>query len=215
MERVFVPYLVYKNVLLMMEKYRHLKVIDDVIPEAKFRQDIQYDGAVVINAIDDELHRPREPTNTVVSVMGVNSKYIKAVADFKMHITHVLNDYKKREKNSDTKLEIVIISPDKLSTHIKKKIVDLSKGGIRILTYSYDVFKAEITKHKNNDPYELLSGEEVEKLMEDLAAEPHYLPILRSQDPTAIWYGFEKGDVVRVRAISENAGRKIIYRYVI
>lgn len=210
MQSLFVPQLIYENVLLMMKNYRYLEPITPILPEDKFRKDIQYGGVVNIKAKDSDGHRPREETITYISIMGIDSKFIKATADFKRHINNLIG------KEKDKKIDIIIISYNEPSIHINKKIAELTTSKMRIFTYNYDVFKAEIPKHKHNGIHELLNGEEVEYILDSLMTEPHHLPKLRAhKDATAIWYGFEPGDIVRVRTISEISGEKIIYKQVI
>lgn len=214
MEKIFVPHLIYRNVLVMMRDYRHLDMVSPEIPEDKFRKDIQFDGVVTVEAVDGEGHRPRQKITTYLAIMGINSKYTESTAGFKRYIDQITRQRGGKMKKEN--LEVIIISPEELSTHIKKKIADISSEKLRILKYTYNVFKTEIPKHRLNDPHELMTGEEVEKTMENLASEPHKHGKLRAhKDPTAIWYGFEPGDLVRVRAVSENSGKKILYRYVV
>lgn len=205
----FVPYLVYQNVRCMAKNYRYLDIITEELKEEEFRKEIQYSGLIRIDAEDGENHRKREPRLTSIIIMGIGSKYIKASADFTNYMNKVIG------RNNEAR-DILVVSNEAPSTFIHKKIKELSKNNIRIFIYDYNVFKLEVPKHKFNAPHTLLSPDEVEELMHNLYVKEHNLPkIIAHKDPTAIWYGFEKGDIVKINAVSDISGQKIIYRLAI
>lgn len=205
MNEVFVPKLVYDNILIMVKKYRKLDIIDGELSESQLRKNIQYDGFINLKAVDGEGHRPRDKTTTYISLMGINSKYIKGSADFTLHVKHLTS----KDKGN---IDLIMVSSSAPSSHIKKKITTLSSSRLRIFTYTYDVFKCEKPLHVRNSPHILLDPAEAEKVLAELKTKPQYLPKIRTKtDHTAIWHGFEPGDIILVDAISDISLRKYIY----
>jgi DNA-directed RNA polymerase subunit H len=75
--------------------------------------------------------------------------------------------------------------------------------------------KLSILEHELVPKHEILSIEEVVKLLKELGIRPEQLPWIRASDPVARELGAKPGDIIRIIRKSQTAGESIAYRFVI
>jgi DNA-directed RNA polymerase subunit H len=63
--------------------------------------------------------------------------------------------------------------------------------------------------------HEILSPEEVQKVLETYHVKPHQLPYILSTDPAIKELGAKPGDIIKITRTSEASGVAYYYRYVI
>jgi len=73
----------------------------------------------------------------------------------------------------------------------------------------------KILEHELVPKHELLSKEEVVRVLKELGVRPEQLPWIRASDPVARLLGAKPGDVVRIIRKSPTAGVSIAYRFVV
>lgn len=75
--------------------------------------------------------------------------------------------------------------------------------------------KINVLEHELVPKHEVLSTEEVVKLLRNLGIRPEQLPWIRASDPVARELGVKPGDIVRIVRKSPTAGESIAYRFVV
>ncbi len=75
--------------------------------------------------------------------------------------------------------------------------------------------KFDILKHKLVPHHEILSQEEVEKLLKTYNIKKEQLPRMLLSDPVAKAIGAKEGDIVKIIRKSPTAGISIAYRLVV
>jgi DNA-directed RNA polymerase subunit H (RpoH/RPB5) len=247
MDRVVAKYLpaqVHENIPEFL-KHRKLKLVSGSVSKRKaqkivthnnmlstetFTKVIQMDGYGIIEAEDlptkdrrykkhiSEQNRNRK-TKTYIVIIDMNSKFASQSPEFVTLMKRIPGfDYEKRDHNID----ILLISQNKLSSHIQKKI-SLYKtcteeaGFTNIEDYQYHVFRSNIMdpNHAFVPPHRLLSREEEVELLTGTYSEKKDLPRIHQSDPPVIWIGGEVGDVVEIAQFSESTGTSYEYRVVI
>ncbi len=73
----------------------------------------------------------------------------------------------------------------------------------------------KILEHELVPKHELLSKEEVVRVLRELGVRPEQLPWIRASDPVARLLGAKPGDIIRVVRKSPTAGVSIAYRFVV
>ncbi|MHA1596955.1 MAG: DNA-directed RNA polymerase subunit H [Candidatus Asgardarchaeia archaeon] len=76
-------------------------------------------------------------------------------------------------------------------------------------------FPINLMDHVLVPKHEIMSKEEVKKLINKYGILPEQLPWIRSTDPVVKAIGARPGDVIRIRRKSDTAGESIYYRYVV
>lgn len=73
----------------------------------------------------------------------------------------------------------------------------------------------DISKHVLVPKHEILSSDEVEKVLEKYHVKPEQLPYILCSDPMVRVLGAKPGDIVRIIRKSETAGESVYYRLVV
>lgn len=106
-----------------------------------------------------------------------------------------------------TKTDIVIILPDEFT---KKEITsDLLTD--RMTIFSESEMKFDPTSNRYVPKHEKASQEELDE-MENKHIKFEDLPVINAKDPICKWYGFKKGEVIR---IDRDYSDEVFYRYVL
>ncbi len=72
-----------------------------------------------------------------------------------------------------------------------------------------------VLEHEWVPEHEILSPEEVARVLKELGVRPEQLPWIRVNDPIAKAIGAHVGDIIRIRRRSPTAGEIVVYRYVV
>jgi len=149
----------------------------------------------------------------------MDSKYASQSPEFVTLMKRIPGfDYEKRDHNID----ILLISQNKLSSHIQKKIsiyrsYSEEAGFTNIEDYQYHVFRSNIMdpNHAYVPHHRLLTRDEENDLLTGTYSEKKDLPRIHQSDPPVIWIGGEIGDIVEITQFSESTGTSYTYRIVI
>ena len=112
--------------------------------------------------------------------------------------------------------EIMTVTERPLNTHLKKAIRDFKGENptYYMENYSFRKFIIEFPKHELMDKHEIVSNDELKKLLFTLKTQKNKLPKMSSKDTGAVWIGIHPGQVVRIYRTSETAGMAIAYRVI-
>ena len=207
-------FLKYRNLQSLTKKYENLSdfytnmnrnryisivTISENISEDK-KKDIlkKMEKKITIKNIEEKI--------TYIILLHEDSEYDSKTAEFKKLIN--LIEYKV--------CNIIIISKNKLSTHVSKQINILSTNSIQIFNYSYNLFKIIIPRHILCSPHRILTLEEINNILyNNLETKKIFISKILIDDPMCVWIGGKKGDVILVDRISEITAESICLKYVI
>ena len=135
--------------------------------------------------------------------MKTDSKYIKATPNFKKLMDSLGQD----------PVDVYVITKTPLSIYINKILHKFAN--LKILNFLHRHFSIEITRGPHCSKHTILSDDEVIKTcFQDLMIHPLSIPPIFVTDPICVWIGAEIGQVIRIEADSEIAGKVIRYRIV-
>lgn len=239
--RRYLPYTIYENLKKFLE-YRKLDLVsgsdyvetkktkktDIFLDQDEFIKSIQYYGYVLIEAKDNDkkdrrfhkivsLINKKKPVKTYILLLDLNSIYVQSSQNF-IKILNRIPGFDETEKNYN--MDIIIISHFNLNIHLMKKI-DSSinegnddNGFIHIYPYKYAHFTSERPKHKLIAQQRILSKNEEKEILETLFTDKKSLPKIKKDDPIAIWFGAEIGDIIEALMPSEASGIETKYMIV-
>lgn len=87
--------------------------------------------------------------------------------------------------------------------------------GIKVELFEEDDLAVNITHHELVPKHTPLRANEVKEVLQAYAIQKHQLPRLLTSDPVALYFGLEKGQVVRIERKSASAGIYVAYRQVV
>jgi DNA-directed RNA polymerase subunit H (RpoH/RPB5) len=156
--------------------------------------------------------------NNLVQLNGkVNGKTIIIIVllehgVYSNHIQNVRNLVKLFEGYD----EAIIVSDTTFSS--KSNIVNLleefvSSGKLRV--FNYKTFITNILTVPIIPKHEIMTEEEIAKLLEDNRITKANLPMIKYNDPPIIWINAKIGDVIRIYRFSPIIGSSLYYRIVI
>ncbi len=106
--------------------------------------------------------------------------------------------------------KVVVVGGAKYS-YVARKTA--KETGIELIPADFPSFN--IFDHELVPRHEILSQEEVEKLLGRFKVEPYQLPHIKSGDPAARSIGARPGDVLKITRKDSTAGVHTYYRYVV
>ena len=204
----FVPWIVYENLVLMMQRRRATLSGAPLtrIELADRLNDHEY--AVIDGVRTDDPHDPRPGAVINIVLIAPGSKYATKSMDFNKL-------FKSLPKQSTQRQEIIFVSELDMTPHIKRHIhVHRSAyTNIFIEDYSYDIFKIDAPSHSLVPPHIVMTEAEVEELCSRNKTNRKYFPQILHTDPQAVWLGLQPGMCVKILRVSETAGTAVAYRY--
>jgi len=113
---------------------------------------------------------------------------------------------------------ILVYNNGKVNKYVMQ-LIDVLKEqkNIHIELFENDWLVHNVTRHESVSKHILLSDEEKEKLLEqyDPVGRGECFPKLLKTDPIARYYGFQKGQMIKILRPHQKQGREIYYRIVI
>lgn len=108
--------------------------------------------------------------------------------------------------------KVILIMQCKMNSHAQKV---LNAYPVKVEIFLITDLLVNITKHFLEPNYEVLSAEEKEKLLKNHDIEDKQLPRMHESDAIARYYGFEKGQVVKVTYVDGIPHSMVTYRCVV
>lgn len=190
---------VYKNLVLMLKKYRGYKVTSKEMDQKEFINEINMRSFCVIDGENEA--RQHDPRIRVV-IVAQGSKYDNKTEDFK-------SLYIANTKESDRHMMFVFMG-DRISPHIQKF---LHPTGSEF--YMYNMFLFEVPAHVSVPRHEIMDEVEVEKFCDINCTDRKKFPAIKSTDPQVVWIGGKPGQVIKIMRESDTIGVGESYRYCI
>lgn len=112
---------------------------------------------------------------------------------------------------------LVVVIAGKVVATSKRRIEDCNRAEFALKTQIFpeDDLVVNITRHELVPEHTPLSEAEVVELLKAHSLEKQMLPRMLTTDPVAIYFGLDKGRVVRISRKSESAGKYVTYRQVV
>jgi DNA-directed RNA polymerase subunit H (RpoH/RPB5) len=144
---------------------------------------------------------------TYILLFHYNSELYSKTQDLKK----IINTFKK----NPFKYEIMLITKNQISTHVKNYI-DSIKTKLSIINYTYKLFTIIIPKHILSNKHEILSKEEEENILNNvLFCKKSNLPKIKLSDPQIIWSSGKIGDIVCITRYDDISGLALYYRIIV
>lgn len=190
---------VIKNIIKMI-KYRNQTIIGEPLTDAKILSIIGSFSYIQIPTIKNN----RQNIYIIVSPDSYEA-------------TKSQNFQKMIESVGDILIsgcDITIVLQNTLSSNLLKKLNKLRQTyPATYLEYvPYKIFHICIPEHNLCVPHRIASKEEIDYYCDFIKTTPDDFPIIRVDDPMAIWIGARKNDVVAIIRTSENVGEHTFYR---
>ena len=197
------------------ELFKIYKNIEELLKTRNYQTDYVFDipknDILLNNFINiDVVNKKNNMLLTILFIINSEANIIKKSDVFLKYISNL----EKKNKNLE---KIIIISKNKLSTNLKKKIKILKKN-IIIENILFNILIFNITKHVNyqNYTFTLLSDEEKNTLFDFIDLDYKKINKICLDDPICIYYDFNIGDIVKiVKPTIRTAGYTCNYRLVI
>lgn len=112
---------------------------------------------------------------------------------------------------------LIVVIAGKVVATSKKRIEDTNRAefGLKSQLFPEDDLVVNITHHELVPKHEPLSEAELQEVLAAHSLEKSMLPRMLTSDPVAIYFGLEKGRVVKISRKSESAGKYVTYRQVV
>lgn len=112
---------------------------------------------------------------------------------------------------------LIIVIAGKVVATSKRRIEEANRGEFAIKTQLFpeDDLVVNITHHELVPHHTPLSDSEVREVLEAHSLEKNMLPRMLVSDPVAVYFGLERGRVVKISRKSESAGKYVTYRQVV
>lgn len=204
----YLPQDVYNNLVKMM-KYRDVVMTDQPLALAALSQKLNFYGFVTIKGSRAKTSL-RHAAEVTIVLIAPGSPHATISAEFKKLL-------KLLQRQDSIKSELIFVSYDPLTIHIKKQIIKYRADNpkVYIEDYDYTIFLIELPAQVSVPRYTLVEQQEMLNWCEYHYTAPKFFPKLPMTDPMAVWLGLRPGMCVRVDRVSENAGEAVAYRLVI
>jgi DNA-directed RNA polymerase subunit H (RpoH/RPB5) len=196
-ENIAYLYNVFENVFVFLERNGY--TVAEKISKEVFYNDITY-KKIKISAMKNSI-------NTIIVIFMDNDPAIKTS-----------NDMEKLINSIDKESNIILITPDDVSTGVQKKIDSLqSERKDTILVYHNKKFAMIFPDRERAAKHRVLSKTEAEKvLVYDLMANASNIGNIivtgSRADVQAVWIEARRGDIIHIREKNETAGFIDSYR---
>lgn len=225
----------YMNIWECFTKYRKCDILEEKYTLEQFKKKIEQE-----QHISHIAYSPTKEIFNYIFFFTDESYIIKTADSFETMMINLIN--KKNKSNMEifkkyldsrkiqnskiltyakSNLNVVLITKKELSTYIRKKIIDINskliatKSTTQYHNYLHKHFLLNITKGAMCSPHSILTKDEMLKLCSrELMIHPLSLPSILINDPQVIWIGAEIGEIIKIEANSEMAGKAIRYRIV-
>lgn len=133
--------------------------------------------------------------------------------------TFTFEHYKKMEEQATKALakRMIVVIAGKVAATSRSRIeaTNRSEFGVKTQLFHEDDLVVNITHHELVPEHTPLTDVELQEVLKAHSLEKQMLPRMLSTDPVALYFGLEKGRVVKISRKSESAGKYVTYRQVV
>ena len=215
--------IIYNN-LYTYFNYKKLIPLDEKINDDDFIKHIYNNEYFTITTVTNEYNSDdiKEIKDNLDNINYKNEKNYKLTYILLFHyntelysktqdLKKIINTFKK----NPFKYDIMLITKNEISTHVKNYI-DSIKTKLSIINYTYKLFTIIIPKHILSNKHEILSKEEEEKILNNiLFCKKSNLPKIKLSDPQIIWSSGKIGDIVCITRYDDISGLSLYYRVIV
>lgn len=201
-----VPAEVYDN-LVKLFQYRNCMMTSEVLSRQKVIEHLNHHEFIIMNG-NRGPNDPRLAATIAYVLIASNSKYSNKSGDFKKLLRSL-------PKVKEGKLEVMFVSENELTIHIKKQLglFRTENPNIFIENYTYSLFEIELPLHISVPNHTIADTTEVNNYCHKHYVLPEYFQKIDASDPPAVWIGLRAGMVCKIIRLSENAGTAPVYRF--
>lgn len=168
----------------------------------QFKNDFEFNGSadrkrMQINAVNRD-----DTTQTIGVIFHENDLKQSDITKYQMDA----------EKMNLT--NVIVVVQGACSSSVKKSIDTVDENRISWEIMAEDDLIINVTKHVLVPEHIKLSKEEGDELLKKYKVKKTQLPRMLLDDPISKYYGFRRGDIVKIIRKSETAGRYVTYRAV-
>eukprot|EP00744_Colponema_vietnamica_P013671 GILI01019159.1.p1 GENE.GILI01019159.1~~GILI01019159.1.p1 ORF type:complete len:221 (-),score=40.58 GILI01019159.1:47-709(-) len=110
---------------------------------------------------------------------------------------------------------VLIVHREKLSATARAAVAGISSSDFRIECMEEERLVVNVTRHELVPKHEHLRPNELKDMLKGHSLKEHMLPRILSSDPLVVYFGLQRGDVLRITRKSETAGQYVTYRQVV
>jgi DNA-directed RNA polymerase subunit H (RpoH/RPB5) len=197
----YIPYEVYSNCWRLLE-YRGIKAANGVtqMTQEEFSKKFNLSGYAVILASPARGDRPQ-----VIIQVAPGTDYVSkgpALEKLILSFQPAVND-------------ILTVVPDTISTHARKRFIDLRKQYPMsyLEVYEYEMFEIEKPKNCMSVKHTIANELEVTEYCTKFRTDRTKFQYILDTDPAAVWIGLRPGQTALIERASDNVGVINVYRY--
>ena len=171
----------------------------------------------VSNMLSNELFDKHMNSNNLINIPFIDTSNKKRIQIILLCEGNIIktDDLKKIfNKMNKEQAQVMII----LEKYLRDASVDQlaeSYPNLEIKYYLHKNFVTIIPEYSLCSKHTILSPEEANRVLIDLATELHLLQKIHDNDPQIIWIGAKEGDIVQLESKSQITGSAIHYRVVV
>lgn len=157
-----------------------------------------------IQDIDDKTLLFQEHEKTILIY---NTEEIKTGVKTIKFVIDILDEYNCKH--------LIFIYKQSITIFAKNLLDELLENGMELELFCEKELSYNVTRHELVPKHEAISNEEANKLFEKFKCNITQFPVLLFFDPISKYYGFQKGQIVKITRKSETNGEHIMYRQVL
>lgn len=155
------------------------------------------------------------PVKTFIIILNMDNYYNKSVSFSK--ILDIITD----EITAKYNIDMIIITPEKVSSDIEKLILKYQSDGsdtngyYRINTYYYGYFYCAIPRHVAVPTMHIIPPHKEQDKLDFIYREKKELGKIKVSEPAMVWIGAEPDNIIKIFNRSESTMIETMYRLVI
>ncbi len=207
-------YNIYKNVYLMMSKYRNLGEVSKELTLPQFSSELTSQEYIIItgeNAPEDI----RGHVNNITIFIAPGSDYANKSGEFRQIIDNITKniigkDISNVSNNITNNIlnNICIITENPLTSHIEKVLASIDQA-YYIEHHLYNIFKFNIMEHNLVPKHEI---DNVDDMLYQYYTDSSCLHMIKSSDPAVVWIGGRPGMTIKIKQLSETVAFSYDYK---
>lgn len=194
-------YTIYSNIITMLTKYRELTLDRAPLEYDSFAQEMNLQDYVMIHGTCDKSNIRGAIDNYTFFIQPSN--YSTKSADFKKLVA------KLPEPAPNTLRNIVVITKEKLSSHIHKAVIRQMDPAVYVENYTYEIFHFNIMSMNQVGTHTIVN---INDMLREWYTDKSCLPRIVATEPACAWIGARPGMIIKIEQLSETIAFADDYR---